>query len=66
MFIGKLTDPWFEAEFVGEAGEDGSFRHQEGALHGAQGLFLWCPCGFAEPGVPHAKRGTIATVFSSP
>lgn len=49
MLVAKLTDSWFDAEFVGEAGETGGYRHQGGQFHGAQGLFLWCPCGWANP-----------------
>lgn len=48
----RLTDPWFEATFYSHV-VDGSFwlRH-EGELPvvftyaEAQGLFLWCPCGY--------------------
>lgn len=47
-----LTDPWFEAEFYGEA-DDKGFRiaHEDGSpmtFAEAQGLFLWCPCGYGE------------------
>ena len=46
-----LTDPWFEAHFYGEVSEDGGFRlkRADGSpmpFSAAQGLFLWCPCGY--------------------
>lgn len=49
----RLTDPWFEAHFYGEIAADGSFRfHYEDrspmAFAQAQGLALWCPCGYGE------------------
>ena len=42
----RLTDPWFEAEFIGRANEQGGFTRQGVAIDGAQGVFLWCPCAF--------------------
>lgn len=47
----RLLDPWFEATFYGEVTERGSFRfrHEDGSpmnFREAQGLFLWCPCGY--------------------
>jgi len=47
----RLTDPWFEAAFYGEVIERGGFRfrHEDGSpmtWPEAQGLFLWCPCGY--------------------
>jgi hypothetical protein len=47
----RLTDPWFEAEFYGEVNVDESYRiaHEDGSpmtFKEAQGLFLWCPCGY--------------------
>lgn len=43
----RLTDPWFEAEFFGQIRADGrAWRRQGAAIEGAQGLFLWCPCGY--------------------
>lgn len=58
-----LTNPWFGAEFYGgiKSGVEGSFHRQGCKLEGAQGLYLWCPCGFRNPkywgpngGRPHA------------
>jgi hypothetical protein len=50
--IALLTDPWFEAHFYGYV-EEGSWRiaHDGGAplrFEEAQGLFLWCPCGYGQ------------------
>lgn len=47
----RLTDPWFEARFYGEANADRGFllAHEDGSLFAfseSQGLFLWCPCGY--------------------
>ncbi len=47
----RLTDEWFEAGFYGEVTvTDGwSEAHDDGrplTFAEAQGLFLWCPCGF--------------------
>lgn len=41
----RLADPWFEAEFYGDATATGHRRRP--SIDGAQGLFLWCPCGLA-------------------
>lgn len=60
----KLTDPWFEAGFYTAVTATG-FRHElEGGapvpFDQAQGLMLWCPCGYRDPryqgdgGRPHA------------
>lgn len=55
----SLLDPWFEAEFYGQV-TDSTYRRQGGEIEGAQGLLLWCPCGYGKPeyplegGRPHA------------
>jgi len=46
----KLTDPWFEATFYGEATANG--HHHLESIEGAQGLFLWCPCGYGKAEFP--------------
>jgi hypothetical protein len=51
-----LTDPWFEAEFVGYITTEGSLRRLGPSINGAQGLFLYSPCGYGE-------RGTHALVI---
>lgn len=48
--IARLSDPWFEAEFYGNATEK-SYQRQGASIDGAQGLFLWCPCAY-----PNDKR----------
>lgn len=48
-----LTDPYFDAWFYGNvtpadsAGHGESFHRQEG-IDGAQGLVLYCPCGYGK------------------
>lgn len=76
---GRLTDPWFAAGFLWDATDSGSFKtdfdHQRfdrpkgrPTLAGAQGLVLWCPCGYGKPeypldgGRPHA----IEIPFANP
>ncbi len=41
----RLTDPWFEAEFYGNATES-SLRRQGADIEGAQGVVLFCPCSY--------------------
>lgn len=67
--IAKLTDPWFDAQFYGEATDTGGFTCQGDKIDGAQGVMLWCPCGFNDPkyrepngGRPHA----IIVPFANP
>lgn len=70
--IAKLTDPWFDAEFYGEADDKGGHRHQGGQIEGAQGLFLWCPCGYGKPefplegGRPHGVMVPFANPRNAP
>ncbi len=52
----RLDDPWFGAEFYGQiepgapdGSKGGSFTMQADRMEGAQGLALWCPCGFNDP-----------------
>ena len=58
----RLTDPWFEAEFIGNIGPDGSFRRQGANIDGAQGIFLYSPCAFGEEGGVHA----VVVPFANP
>lgn len=46
-----LVHKWFEAVFIANFGNDGSFRYRFDSdlpfsYAQSQGLFLWCPCGF--------------------
>lgn len=62
-----LTDPWFEASFYGKVTPEG-VRHYLDSIEGAQGLHLWCPCGYGkaeyplEGGRPHQ----VMVPFSNP
>jgi len=50
----RLSDPWFEAEFIGHISEDGrSYRRQGGEIEGAQAVFLYGPCGFGRTDGTH-------------
>jgi len=51
--MANLTDPWFEAEFYGNVTPSG-WRRQGPQIEGAQGLFLWCPCGYGKAEYPEA------------
>lgn len=69
----KLTDPWFEAHFFYDANSDGSYRmhHPDGTptlFREAQGIELWCPCGYGKPEFPlDGGRPHLAMVpFSNP
>ena len=63
----KLTDPWFEAEFYGEATVL-SHRLQGNKIEGAQGLFLWCPCGYGKKEFPveGARPHGVMIPFANP
>lgn len=70
--MARLTDPWFGAEFYGQAAGDG-FTPQGPIIEGAQGLFLWCPCGFTDPryqvpdgGRPHGLIVPFANPRNAP
>jgi hypothetical protein len=58
----KLTDPWFEAEFIGQISDIGSFRRLGANIDGAQGVFLYSPCGF---GLNVGAHGVIVP-FANP
>lgn len=66
--IAKLTDPWFDAEFYGKADVRGGYTLQGGEVEGAQGLFLWCPCGFGKPEYPlnGGKPHGVIVPFANP
>lgn len=57
----KLTDPWFEAEFIGAITET-SFRRLGGSIDGAQGVFLYSPCGY---GLTDGTHGLVVA-FANP
>src|SRR5271165_3716463 len=53
MNLGRLLDPWYEAEFGGNAGPTGSWRRQGDTIEGAQLVFLWCPCAYGNDARAH-------------
>lgn len=57
----RLDDPWFEAEFYGQATADSHVR-QGLRLDGAQGLFLYCPCRYGQTDGAH----TLLVPFANP
>lgn len=65
-----LTDPWFEARFYGEA--SASCHRYLDSIEGAQGLLLWCPCGYGKAefpidgGRPHAIMVPFANPRNAP
>lgn len=63
----RLTDPWFEAAFYGNVTEY-SYRLQGAELDGAQGVFLWCPCGYGKPAYPinGPRPHAIIVPFANP
>lgn len=62
----KLTDPWFEAHFI--AGTTARGHHGIDTLDGADGLQLWCPCGYGKPEYPldGARPHAILVSFTNP
>lgn len=61
----RLTDPWFEAEFIGRMTATG--WHRQGAqLEGAQGLLLYCPCCFGKDSGAHALVVSFANPQGAP
>jgi len=64
--MSALTDLWFDAQFLGEMTVTGH-RHIDG-IEGAQGLFLWCPCGFGKSEFPldGGRPHGVIVPFSNP
>lgn len=61
----KLTDPWFEAEFYGAATPTTHHR-QGGAIAGAQGISMWCPCGHPSRGDQAKSTHGLLVPFANP
>ncbi|HYM68827.1 MAG TPA: DUF6527 family protein [bacterium] len=59
--IARLDDPYFEAEFLTETTARG--HRKIDTLAGADGIFFWCPCGYAKR--PEVTHGVIVS-FSNP
>jgi len=64
--IGKLTDPWFEAEFIGHANEQGGYCRQGLSIDGAQGVLLYCPCSFGNDKHAHGLIVPFANPRNAP
>jgi Family of unknown function (DUF6527) len=64
--IARLTDPWFDAQFLKNTTARG---HEESdALEGADGVFFWCPCGYGKPEFPldGARPHGVIVSFANP
>ena len=63
-----LSDPWFDAKFYGHISEDGNSITFLSSIEGAQGLWLWCPCGYGKPEYPleGARPHGIQVPFANP
>lgn len=70
--IARLDDPWFEAAFYGYVTQTGHRTAHEGdvplAFNEAQGLFLWCPCGYGKDSYPldGGRPHGLLVPFSNP
>lgn len=62
----KLTDPWFEAEFVGHISESGSFRRQGADINGAQAVLLYGPCCYGQDAGAHGVIVPFANPRNAP
>jgi uncharacterized protein DUF6527 len=62
--IARLDDPWFEAQFVGNAGASGHRRLS--SIDGAQGIFLWCPCAYGNDARAHGLIVPFANPRGAP
>ena len=62
----KLTDPWFEAEFLTKTTAKGHWKQDE--LEGADGVIFWCPCGYGKPEFPldGARPHAVIVSFANP
>lgn len=64
----KLTDPWFDAKFIGGYSADGKSHHELPSIEGAQGVFFWCPCGYGKPEFPidGGRPHGVEVLFANP
>lgn len=62
----RLSDPWFDAKFLKDTTSKGMTYTDD--LVGADGLFLWCPCGYGKPEFPleGGRPHGIYVHFSNP
>lgn len=58
----RLSEPYFDAEFIGRIDENGSFWRQGASIEGAQGILLVSPCGYP------VREGTHSVIvpFANP
>jgi Family of unknown function (DUF6527) len=68
-----LGHEWFDAKLIGHVSAELSYRfsHEDGTLLNlpeAQGLTLWCPCGFGKPEFPTdgGRPHLCMIVFANP
>lgn len=61
----RLTDPWFEAEFYGNATATG-YRRQGAQIEGAQGLVMYCPCCYGKDDGAHGLIIPFANPRNAP
>lgn len=62
----RLVEPWFEAEFIGNVTESGSFHRQGDVINGAQGVFLYSPCGYGSDSGAHCVIVPFANPRNAP
>jgi hypothetical protein len=62
--IARLTDPWFEAEFIG--GITSSGFHRLPSIEGAQAVFLYGPCGYGQNDGTHGLIVPFANPRNGP
>jgi hypothetical protein len=64
--LGRLDDPWYDAQFLSHTTANGHRAQDE--IDGADGVLFWCPCGYGKPefpldgGRPHA----VIVSFANP
>lgn len=62
--IALLSDAWFEARFIKDSTAQGHRR--QGALEGADGIFLWCPCAYPDDQRAHGLIISFANPQGAP
>jgi len=63
-----LIDPWFDAAFLRETTARSTSCADPATIQDADGLFLWCPCGYGKPEFPLAggRPHGLHVSFSNP
>jgi hypothetical protein len=62
----QLTDPWFEAEFYGNANDRGGHVRQGSNIEGAQGVVMYCPCCYGRDEGAHGLSIPFANPRNAP